>query len=566
MHSTRRALLFYGVGSVNVLSALLPIWPGRFLLLEHLLHLPLPLILGAQHVTLCAGVAMLLLAYPAAHGHRRAAYLLMLCAGLAIVSNVVKGFDLEEALLDGIVLVALWRGRRALVTIPVRYTPLDVARLAVLLLIIGRLYALLGAAVLGGLRALVHDEVHEMPFFGHLQFLLTTKLTLQSLWFHQSQVLLPLFLVAIFVLISWTSLVHGQGHAERAREVYERFGRASHNSLAYVARRGDAAVFVDAAGRGAITYRQVGRVALQIGAILAPGAAQTEVYAAFRDFCRARRLIPAAAALAQDERPIARGASMHTFAVGTEAMVDLGAFAVERLSKKMRWARRSLAKRGYVVELLAAPAITPHQRAALRKIDLEWRHSRGGQDHGCCMTLGRFPTRDDPECLIGLVNDADGVPVAYLTLLPGGNGCYSLDLTRRRSSAPNAAMEFLIMETLLQLQARGAATVSLNFSTGSWLRALPGGERVRALFGAAFQLHSLEAFNNKFRPAWVPRYMAFPSWYVLPDVVYAILAVEGADRMVINACARAIRHRVGPLRAAALLPSGPEPRLHGENA
>jgi lysyl-tRNA synthetase class 2 len=177
------------------------------------------------------------------------------------------------------------------------------------------------------------------------------------------------------------------------------------------------------------------------------------------------------------------------------------------------------------------------------------------------MTLGRFPTHADPDCLVAVAFDSEHAPVAYLTLLPGGEGCYSLDLTRRSHVAPNAIMELLVIEVLVALKAHGAATVSLNFSTFSSLASLPGGRALLALVGRWFQLGSLEAFNAKFRPHWVPRYAAFPSWFSVPDVAYAILSVEGVNRMAVNAFVRKVRAR---------LPLGNRPlaqeRLRGEGA
>ncbi|MGZ3602315.1 MAG: hypothetical protein ACXWQ5_22280, partial [Ktedonobacterales bacterium] len=60
------------------------------------------------------------------------------------------------------------------------------------------------------------------------------------------------------------------------------------------------------------------------------------------------------------------------------------------------------------------------------------------------------------------------------------------------------------------------------------------------------QLQSLETFNAKFRPSWAPRYAIFPSWYSVPDVVYAIAVVEGLDRMLRNALRRMMRQMVHP--------------------
>jgi len=561
VRTARRMILFCGVAMVNILTTLLPVLPMRYVLLAG--RLPGPLILGAQHVTLFAGVTMLLLAYPAAQGHRRAAYALMGCAAVAIVANLVKGLDVEEAVINGILLGILWEMRHTLHNIPLRYTVVDVVRLAIGLVLLVKAYDLLGKGVLGGLRMLADWGKDTFPWVEHATHVITAKLPLEHYWFDESQLLLPLFLLTIFLAFSWTSLLRlREQFDDGAGDLYHRFGRASHNSLAYLARRSDVSRFVDPQGRGAITFRQEGRVAVQVGAILAAPADRAAVYRGFREYCAAQHLVPAAVALAAEEQPIAAACGMRTLTIGREAVVDLADFAVEKLAKKMRWVQRSLSKRGFSAVVLSAAQISARQRVALDKIDTEWREGRGGQTHGCCMTLGRFPTHSDPDCLIGILNDPDNRPIAYLTLLPGGEGYYSLDLTRRMRAAPNATMEFLMIEVLSALKQRGASAVSLNFSTFSSLSSSRLGRVVLKLAGQAVQLGSLEAFNAKFRPHWESRYSAFPSWLVFPDVAYAILAVEGVDRMLVNTAARALRHHIQPLQAEPRM----EPRWQSEGA
>jgi len=560
------------VAFINIFSTLFPIWPVRLHLLDR--FLPLSLILGAQHLTLFLGVLMLLLALPAAQGHRRSAWLYLACAGAAILTNVVKGLDVEEALFNAVALGLLWSRRRSFDAIPLRYTLVDVARLGIVLLLVWRVYTLLERAILGSLRTLrdsVVQEGMEEPHVNRVVHALTAHITLQHLWFDESQALLPLFLIGVFLAYSWTSLMRIRTMALDTTDLYARFGRRSHNSLAYIAQRDDVLTFLDPAGRGAISYRLVGRVALQVGAILAPAGQRGAVYEAFHAYCQSQRLVPAAVALSETERPIAQRQGMRAIPIGKEALVDIENFAVEKLNKKMRWAQRSLAKRGYQAEVLPATAIPAQLRASLQQIDAEWREQRGGQMHGCCMTLGRFPTDGDNDCLIGLMRDGDGVPVAYLTLLPGGKGYYSLDLTRRLHIAPNAAMEFLLIETLCALKAQGATTMSLNFSTFSGLASSRGGRLLRKLCGAAFQLDSLEAFNNKFRPTWAPRYLMLPSWYSAADVLYAVLVIEGMDRMLLNALVRGARRLLGGVadtfRHLRPQPAPQrDPRLQGEGA
>ncbi|HEX6799142.1 MAG TPA: DUF2156 domain-containing protein [Ktedonobacterales bacterium] len=544
MRGSRRIVCFYyGVAVVNIVSALLPIWPWRFAVLHA--GLPLAIILTAQSAAVLLGMAMLLLAYPAAQRHRRSARLLTACALCAVAANLLKGLDFEEAVLNAVLWGMLWRGRHQLEDFPLRYTIVDLARLGIFLALLDKLYSLTGVALIHGLHTLAAGGPFGIPLLDATIDTVTGKLPLQRHWFHESQIIVPLFLVALFGLFSWWSALGARGHADDAVAAYDRFGRASHNSLAYLANRDDVSTFSDPDGRGAITYRRVGRVAVQIGAILCAPGETDAVYRAFRAYCKHERLVPAAVALTSQERDAVRMTGMRALPIGTEAVVDLSEFAVERLSKKMRWVQRSLRKRGYHVALLCAAEIPAALRLQLNRIDSEWRSARGGEAHGCCMTLGRVPTNADRECLIALAAGADGEPVAYLTLLPGGEGYYSLDLTRRLSAAPNAIVEFLLLDVLERLRDRGAAAVSLNFSTFSSLPALPGGAVLLRTLNHAFQLSSLEAFNSKFKPRWEPRYLAFPSLAALPDVIYAVLALEGIGKMVLNAGRRAVRRQLG---------------------
>ncbi len=570
MRTALKTLLISLVGLINIASTLLPIWPKRYLLLTSLF--PIKLVLTAQHLTLFAGVLMLLLAYPVAQGHRRSAWTLMISALLASVMNVAKGLDVEEALVNLALLVALWRARKGFHSIPLRYTVVDLARLGVALVVIQRLYALSGRWALAILRRM-EDRITawgkpSIATTSHRMWvvtLLTAHLRLEHSFLNETSLALPVFLICVFVVISWTSLARIERDPNES-DLYRRFGRYSRNSLAYLANRGDTLSFIASEGRGAISYKLVGRVALQIGATLGPANEHGRVYEEFRAWLRSEGLIPAAVALSREERALAVATGMHTLPIGREAVVNLTTFAVERLNKKMRWAQRSLAKRGFRYELLPATEITGPLRTALGFIDAEWREARGGKSYGCCMTLGRFPNPQDSACLVGLMRDPEGEPVAYLTLLPGGEGYYSLDLTRRRRAAPNAAMECLMMETLAALRARGATEVSLNFSTFSGAPAWLGGSALGRLGSMAFQTSSLETFNNKFLPVWTPRYLAVRSWFDLPDVIYAILVVEGADRVLYNAIARRLARLRGALTEGLDTTAQPEPHLGGESA
>ena len=152
MRMALRTTLICLVGLVNIGSTLLPVWPKRFTLLTRVA--PVALTLAAQHITLFAGVAILLLAWPAARGHRRAAYTLMLTGAVAVIANLFKGLDVEEALINLALVIALWRARHRFHDIPMRYTAVDLARLGLLMAVFEWLYARAGRGVVAGLRVL----------------------------------------------------------------------------------------------------------------------------------------------------------------------------------------------------------------------------------------------------------------------------------------------------------------------------------------------------------------------------------------------------------------------------
>ena len=137
--------------------------------------------------------------------------------------------------------------------------------------------------------------------------------------------------------------------------------------------------------------------------------------------------------------------------------------------------------------------------------------------------------------------------LAFVTFVPifGGvdrvSGGWGLDLMRRRSSAPNGVIDFLIASAAVQFQSEGASVMSLGLSPlsgseaedemaeGEWL------DRLRALlferFNQFYHFKGLNAFKAKFCPHWEARYLAFPKASVLPGVAYAIVRAHASRRI-----------------------------------
>jgi phosphatidylglycerol lysyltransferase len=99
------ALLTALVGVVNLLSAVTPSLPDRIRWLEE--FLPFPIRAGAHVFASMIGFLLLVLAANLLRRKRVAWLLTVVLLTLSIASNLIKGWDYEESLLAGVLLVQL---------------------------------------------------------------------------------------------------------------------------------------------------------------------------------------------------------------------------------------------------------------------------------------------------------------------------------------------------------------------------------------------------------------------------------------------------------------------------
>src|SRR4051812_1303022 len=104
------------LGAVNIVSALLPAWRDRLAVLAGIVPPVAPA--AATAGAAAAGVLLIALAQALRRGGRRAWCLATGVAAAAILLNLVKGLDVEEASLAAVVLLLLVAGRRRFTAAP----------------------------------------------------------------------------------------------------------------------------------------------------------------------------------------------------------------------------------------------------------------------------------------------------------------------------------------------------------------------------------------------------------------------------------------------------------------
>ncbi len=329
------------------------------------------------------------------------------------------------------------------------------------------------------------------------------------------------------------------GALRRAREVVARHGAGT---LDYFALRPDKQFFFW--GDTVVAHAVYGGVCLVSPDPIGPVAEREEVWRTFRRYADKQGWALGTLGAGEEWLPIYRATGMHDLYVGDEGVVRVAAFKLDGgRFKGLRQAVNRVAKYGYRISFHDPSRLDPTLRAALEGVMTKSR--RGDVERGFSMTLGRVFDPDDAGLLLAVVHgpgldparaDPLGPPVAFCQYVPApGIGGYSLDLMRRDDgNHPNGLIDFAVVETIKELQARGCEGLGLNFAT---MRAVLAGEvgeglsqRVQAWalrrMGDSMQIESLWRFNAKFDPEWLPRYAVYDAPENMLEVAIAVARAE----------------------------------------
>jgi lysylphosphatidylglycerol synthetase-like protein (DUF2156 family) len=557
------SLLVFVAGFVSLLSALSEPIRDRLNVVHSLFPMAVPETAAA--LAALAGIGLLELGRGIRRGQRRA-WLVCLALLLAVaVLHLIKGVDIEEALIALASAAYLWLHRSSF------QARTDVARL-------GR--GLLGVALAAGLTVVAGTLAIRLaslldPDSDSLRRLSWMRAALISVerMVGISQISLPARLddfftpamvtatiglaVALMVVVFRPVVQHrhagaaaGVGDADsgldRARAIVARHGAGT---LDYFALRPDKQFFFS--GNTVVAHAVYGGVCLVSPDPIGPTAEREEAWRAFRRYVDEHGWTLGGLGAGEEWLPIYRATGMHDLYVGDEGVVRLGRFGLEGgRFKGLRQAVNRVARYGYRISFHDPSELDPALRTSLESVMTKSR--RGDVERGFSMTLGRAFDPNDAGLLLAVVHAPSpaatggppgddgqaelGPPVAFCQYVPApGIGGYSLDLMRRDNGEhPNGLMDFAVVETIKELRARNCAGLGLNFAT---MRAVLAGEAGEGLpqraqswvlrrMGDSMQIESLWRFNAKFDPDWQPRYAIYDAPGSLLAVALAIAKAE----------------------------------------
>ena len=520
------------VGALNLASALTPgvRWRRQVLLQTA----PFDTVPVFHAVAVPVGAALLLLAVYLARRRRRAwrvAFGLALTLG---VLDLLKGLDVEEALVTWALAGSLWWGRDAFY---VRHDPLTL-RSAV-----WRIPAIAVAAIAMSAVA-VWASARPHPSLGSTLHTTADLLLLQPspLSFRDEFSHLPLAvaLIGAFAALAEAYVIFRPITAPRslpdpaarraATALVQTYGT---DTLSFFKLRLDEQYLFAPDKRAFAGYRIRNRVMLVSGDPVGAARAMPSLVSHIVRFAEEHALRIAAVGAGSEMAGLWEQAGLRSTYLGDEAIVATDAFTLAgHTMKKVRQAVNRVERAGYTFELSRLADLDGPKLTRLGEISAAWRS--GAPERGFSMALDTLGGEHQRDSVVAMARDDGGAIRGFLHFVPTyGRPAMSLSFMRRERDTPNGLNEFLIARSIETLREQGIAEVSLNFAAFARVMHDPANARERILGGLIalgnpfFQLESLYRFNAKFLPRWEPRHLVYEGSLGLARTGWAAMRAEG---------------------------------------
>ena len=530
-------------GFTDLLSALTPPLRAR---LHHVLQLlPLAATQAAGALVAIAGIGLLALARGVRRGQQRAWRIATVLLGITLVLHVVRGGDLEESLLSGVVLLLLMVFRTEF------QAPADLpsTRSAIRTLVFGGVGVTVLATMAVELTLRIDRHPHHFIALWRAGYAVVSRLVgVNNValpdrlgdFLDPSLLAVGIALALATVLLATRPVVdrrltHGRAAELRARDIVRRHGQGT---LDYFALRSDKQWFFHR--DSLVAYAIYGGVCVVSPDPVGPVTEREQVWAEFRRYADDQGWVVAVMGAAEERLPTYRAMGMHEIYIGDEAVVDIQRFSLAGGDMKgLRQAFNRIAKYGYTASFHDPSHLDPEM--AERLIPLMSQSRRGEFERGFSMMLGRIFDPRDRGLLLTVVTGPDGQPAAMCQFVPStGIGGFSLDLMRRdRGEHPNGLIDFALVATIEHLRPLGHRGLSLNFAA---MRSILEGERGDGLtqrierwaiqkMSGFLQIETLWRFNAKYGPDWLPRYVVYDTAEHLVPAILAVLRAEALEEV-----------------------------------
>lgn len=534
------ALLTALVGIVNLISAVTPSLPNRVRWLAE--YFPFLVRAGAHIFAAAIGFLLLVLAANLLRRKRVAWLLTVALLVLSIISNLIKGWDYEESLLAAVLLVQLLLMRGQFTAQSDRPSIAQGIR--------GLVGALLFTLAYGTLGFYLLDRDYSVNFDFGAAILQTLAMffTADNAGLQPTSQFGRFFADSIYIIgavtlsYSLSMLLHPvllRSRAttidrDRAIAIVEKYGRSS---LARFTLFDDKFYHFSASGKSVIAYVAKGQAAIALGDAIGPADDRREAIVGFQQLCTQNDWDAAFYQTLPSDLELYQSLGLQALQIGEEAIVDLNTFTLDgKPGKNLRSSVHKVVNTGHQIEFYPPP-IADSLLQELRPVSDEWLQMMQGSEKK--FSLGWFNDAYLRDCEIAVVRNADGQVTAFANVITEYNlNEITIDLMRRRQNVENGTMDFLFVSMFEHFKEQGYDGFNLGLSALSGIGTSKQSPRLEKAvcylychLNQFYNFQGLHAYKEKFHPRWEPRYLIYPDWTSLPDIVVALVRADSGDRL-----------------------------------
>lgn len=479
--------------------------PAREEVLDLLaLQVPLPVLEASQFLASIAGLVLLFVARGLYHRLDASWWIAFLVATANFGLVLMRGGDLDELVVLGILLAVLAAAR-----------PLF-RRHACLL---GQAFTLRWLLAVGAVAAaagwVLFFAYREVPYHHDLWWQFEFDAQAPRALRAGLAVLILLFIAAMRYMFRTAPAPRFPATAaelDSARSVLRRQVRPEAN----LALLGDKNLLFSKPRDAFIMYGRHGRSWVALSDPVGPRSAWTELVWRFMEIAAANEGRPVFYQIRADDLALYLDCGLRVVKLGEEARIPLAGFS---LKGPDRANLRNSVSRGVrdelVVEIVAQERL-PGLMPELARISAGWLRSNGLREKA--FSMGAFRPAFVVGQAVAVVRRGNRL-IAFATILVTDEKMEAIvDLMRYLPEAPRSTMDFLFLRLIEHYQAAGFASFSLGMAPLAGFASHPQASRWQRLGHLVYShgehfynFQGLRAFKDKFAPVWQPRYLAAPS-------------------------------------------------------
>jgi len=486
---------------------------------------PLPMIELSHFVGSVAGMGLLLLARGLLERLDAAYHLCVALLTTGIVVSLLRGFNLEEALILTVMLIALlpsrrYFDRRASLLHEV-LTPGWITSIA--LVFLGTLW----------LAIFSHKHV-EYAHALWWRFALSEEAprSLRAM----------VGAAAVLVVAGLARLLRPadpREHTPDADELAaaERLAVASPRTSAYLALLADKSLLFNEQRSAFVMYAIEGTSWVALGDPVGDKAEAHELAWRFRELCDRHGGAPVFYQVSAENLPLYLELGLSLLKLGEEARVPLTTFNLEgSVHRGLRQEWHKAQQAGCRFEVIPQAEVAP-LLPELRDVSEQWLSTRQAHEKG--FSLGFFREDYLQHFPLAVVRHDERI-VGFANVLQGAHKHeLSVDLMRYRPDGPAAVMDYLFVELMLWGRAQGYQWFNLGMAPLSGLDVGPLAPLWNHLGTLVFRhgehfynFQGLRQYKEKFAPEWEPKFLASPGGLRLPRILanVATLIAAGSTR------------------------------------